>query len=157
MEDAIRQSESFNAAGLGLVAASDSTPLWTVGKNATAGQKQKWEATCQRLVRYIQQSGGPYIAGPDVSLADLVLWPFMERVLLCAREFSGYNATLGSPELGDWVESMHSRESVQWAAADQRAFVRVLCDQSNLGWFDFVHSGAVDLHSQLGPALKTAR
>jgi glutathione S-transferase len=146
---ALGQSESFIAAGLSLVAASGGTRLWAVGNEATAGRKQAWEASCRPFIQHLRQSGGPYIAGRDVSLADLAIWPFMERFLVCARVFSKYDATLGSTELRLWVKSMQSRKSVQWAAADQSAFVRVLHDQASLDWFDYVHCGARDLHPQL--------
>ena len=65
--------------------------------------------------------GGPFLMGPELSLADLVLYPFAERFELAMREFQGcelrdMGGGDGGGEMGRWLAAMAARESAAGAS-----------------------------------------
>lgn len=148
-EQAMRLCDQVVSKGMHLVSAKGARH-WGIGTNATPHQKEAFQACCRQWAQLIDQSGGPYVAGQDVSIPDLVLWPFMERFILCAELFSDHDVAQ-LPQIRQWVDAMQQRESVRFAAADLQAHRAVLQRERCLDWFDFVASGPTQLHPQLQP------
>ena len=143
----MQQCSKFVNAGMSLVSAQGGRH-WGIGTKATDAQKQSFQNCCQHWADLIDQSGGPFVAGRDITLPDLILWPFMERFMLCARVFSSYDVAQ-LPQIAAWVDAMQGRDSVQFAAADNAAHEGVLQRERCLDWFDFVTSGPSQLHPHL--------
>lgn len=94
--------------------------------------------------------GGPYLMGPEVSLADLVLYPFVERFELAAREFRGCElsemgrggdpGTSGDTRnvFGGWMAAMAARESVAaLRPKDEAALLASWRRTMRLDYFDY--------------------
>lgn len=145
---AMQRNKAFVSACLDLASAQGSRS-WGVGTNATDQQIAAFEAQCEDLAGIIRDSGGPFLAGREVSLPDVVMWPFMERAIVCAEVFSGYDATGCSPKIAQWVSAMQKRQSVQFAAPELDAHIAVLKRERSLDWFDWTSSGVADLHPHL--------
>ena len=142
-------SGSFESAGMDLVSAKGGRH-WGIGTNATVAQRQRFEKQCSQLSQLLQQSGGPYFGGREVTLADIVFWPFMERFELCAKLFSDYDiADSCGDDIARWMEAMQSRPAVQCAAPEREAHAAVLQRERCLDWFDFKPCQPHELHPHL--------
>lgn len=148
---AFEEGRHFKSACLDLISGPGAR-CWGVGSNATPQQISAFEAACGDVSKHVRAAGGPFLAGATVSIADFQLWPFMERVLICAKEFSGYDAASATPEMEAWVAAMQVLPAVQMAQADKKAFLAVLHQHSSLDWFDYVPCGVYELHPHLLPA-----
>lgn len=145
----ITDCDNFIQAGLSLVAANQGTRSWGVGRNATQARIQQYERACARLSDSIERCKGPYLAGEHLTLADIAYWPFMERFLACAKEFSEYDASAGLPAVQRWIEVMQQREAVQKTAPNAGSFLQAMREHECLDWFDYVTSPAMELHGHL--------
>lgn len=148
----IAECDDFVAAGLALVAADQQTRSWGVGQNATKSRIKQYERACTRLSESIDRGGGRYLAGPDMTLADVAYWPFMERFLSCAKEFSDYDASAGLESVQRWIGTMQQRDAVVLAAPDAAAFIQAMHKHACLDWFDYSTSAAMELHAHLKDA-----
>lgn len=79
-------------------------------------------------------SGGPFIAGSTVSLADLAVWPFVHRIEMCAREFSGIDIR---GAVAAWMAAMEALPSSRVAMPESAAMLRAIREHRSLDFFDY--------------------
>ncbi len=63
---------------------------WGIGSGASPSQLNKFETALEPLSAALAAGGGPFLTGQDLSAADVVLYPFVERFDLALRLFHGY-------------------------------------------------------------------
>ena len=91
--------------GLDVVAGTTSYS-WGIGSGATPSQLSRFEDSLRPLAAALQESGGPFLAGPELSAADVVIYPFVERFDLALRLFHGYNlAVFDGGSISRWMVS----------------------------------------------------
>lgn len=84
------------------------------------------------------------MAGSNVTLADLVLLPFMERFDMCMREFRNdfdLRCEGGCGDItpvGKWLELMEKRPAAKKAAADPAKLLAAFKRYRSLDFFDYV-------------------
>ncbi|KAL3135361.1 hypothetical protein ABBQ32_007549 [Trebouxia sp. C0010 RCD-2024] len=122
----IQQRPGFVSAGMDLLAGATGRH-WQIG---TKQSQQQWEAFEQHLTVFqdaIKRSGGPYLMGSEVSLADLLYFPFMERFALSMPEFTGFDPCDACDGImSDWLEAMGHLTCCQLASADDKLFQQAL-------------------------------
>ncbi|KAK9800262.1 hypothetical protein WJX73_009562 [Symbiochloris irregularis] len=123
---------------------------WAVGRSHTKPQRRAFEAQLQALEGPLQQSGGPFLAGAAVSLADFILWPFLERCKMILPEFQGYKVEDHAGQaVVAWMTAMQELHSVKMAAPDERAFLSAVRTHMRLDFFDFHSYDAASTHPHL--------
>jgi hypothetical protein len=106
-------SSSLPAAGrAGLDAVAGTTARsWGVGAAASRAQLARLEAAAAPLADSLERHGGPFLAGPCLSAADVVAYPFLERFALALRLFQGYDlGALCGGALARWMVRACVRE-----------------------------------------------
>jgi glutathione S-transferase len=104
---------------------------------------------CEEMSRIINVSKGPYLAGPDVSLADVMIWPFIERAVMCAELFGPGNNAVEMEPVSEWIAYMQQREAVKLAQPDARCMGAALRKTMRLDWFDYETTSISDTHPHL--------
>lgn len=122
---------------------------WGIGSGASQAQRQAFEAALRPLHNSLQRHGGPFLAGQQPSLADVVYYPFAKRFDLGARRFSGYDmhAALGG-SVGGWLEAMGRRESARITTADDALLLAAYEEHKCLDFFDYTTYDVFQLHPQ---------
>ncbi|KAI8476296.1 MAG: hypothetical protein J3K34DRAFT_455842, partial [Monoraphidium minutum] len=85
-----RAAPDIVAAGLDAVGGATSH-AWGIGSGAAPSQLSRLEAALAPLTGALASGGGPFLAGPELSAADAVIYPFLERFDLALRLFHGYD------------------------------------------------------------------
>ena len=108
---------------------------WGFSRGPPGERQASRMASEVELVRAVIAANGrgPYLMGADITLADLVLYPFAERFELAMREFQGYE--LGDMAAGGaggrddenlfagWLRAMAERESCKSLRPDDDALL----------------------------------
>ena len=128
---------SFISAGLQFVGGG-----WGFRRGAPGPrQVDRMAVECERIERIIEinGSGGPYLMGSEVTLADLALWPFAERYELAMREFQGVELREMGPtgSLSRWIDAMRSRPSVVGLRPDDNKLLASWRRTMRLDYFDY--------------------
>lgn len=77
---------------------------WGIGSGATPPQLRRFEASLAPLAAALAASGGPFLAGGQLSAADAVLYPFVERFALALSLFHGYDlAAFDGGSVAAWL------------------------------------------------------
>ncbi|KAK9800261.1 hypothetical protein WJX73_009562 [Symbiochloris irregularis] len=148
VHDTISSSSSFASACVAIIGGSSGS--WAVGRSHTKPQRRAFEAQLQALEGPLQQSGGPFLAGAAVSLADFILWPFLERCKMILPEFQGYKVEDHAGQaVVAWMTAMQELHSVKMAAPDERAFLSAVRTHMRLDFFDFHSYDAASTHPHL--------
>ncbi|KAA6423953.1 MAG: hypothetical protein FRX49_05912 [Trebouxia sp. A1-2] len=139
----------FADAGLDLLAGCTGRS-WGI---STGQSRAQWEAFEQQLQRFqagVDQRGGPFLMGSEVSLADLIYMPFMERFAVAMPAFTPYDpCDACDGRIGEWLVAMRQLECCQMAAPDQKLFLQALKQERSLDFFDFTTYKAHQLHPHL--------
>lgn len=149
MDACIRESEAAIEAGLALVAGSTGR-YWGIGAGQTAAQRAALQQRLRPLGEALQASGGPYLLGKDVTLADLAVFPFLRRYDLIMRSvLQGCDAAavLG-PQVGGWLQAMGAREACGVTAAADALLLSAYRKHRCLDFFDYDSYGVFDCHPQ---------
>ncbi|KAK9855133.1 hypothetical protein WJX84_007344 [Apatococcus fuscideae] len=148
-ESLLRSKDSVISAGLSLASGSDSRS-WGIGSRPTGAQRKGFESSLQVLAASLQQHGGPFLLGKQLTLADLSLLPFMERFDLVMREFLGMRLeTMHSGSIQTWLEGMQERPSCRTASADNSLLLEAYRTHHSLDFFDYQTYHAASCHPQL--------
>ena len=121
--------------------------------NPGARQTDRMTSEVQLLEAIIEDNGGgPYLMGPEISLADIVLYPFAERFELAMREFQkielaemssggggrgGRGGRGGGEVFAQWLRSMAERESCKCLRPDDDALLVSWRRTMRLDYFDY--------------------
>ncbi|BDA48804.1 probable protein IN2-1 homolog B [Coccomyxa sp. Obi] len=148
MSALVSSSSTINSAGLSLLAGR-SGRSWGIGEGQSEAQRRSFEAQLRRLDGVLSKFGGPFLFGERVSLADLIIFPFMERFAL-AKEFTGYDVhdALGG-SIGAWLSSMAERPSCKMASANSTLLLEAFRKHRSLDFFDYTTYMATELHPHL--------
>lgn len=150
MDACIRQSEAAIEAGLALVAGQTGR-YWGIGAGQTAAQRAALRQRLRPLAEALQASGGPYLCGSEVTLADLAVFPFLRRYDLVMRSvLQGCDAAavLG-PEVGTWLwAAMGARAACGVCSADEPLLLSAYRRHQCLDFFDYDSYGVFDCHPQ---------
>lgn len=145
----IAGSSAFASAGLAMVGGR-SGGSWSIGQEHTSAQRKAFEKELHKVENAFQKFGGPFLTGSSVSLADLVVWPFMERFLLALQHIQGYRVQEHtSQQLHLWIEAMKARPSSQFASPDEASLLSAFRKHMRLDFFDFHTYDAASLHPHL--------
>ncbi|KAK9867166.1 hypothetical protein WJX84_010666 [Apatococcus fuscideae] len=148
-EALLRAKDSIVSSGLSLASGSDSRS-WGIGSRPTGAQRKAFESSLQALSTSLEQHGGPFLLGPQLTLADLVLLPFMERFDLVTREFLGMRLeTMHGGRVQAWLEGLRQRPSCRTASADRRLLLEAYREHRSLDFFDYQTYSAAACHPQL--------
>ena len=127
----------------GLRAVAGGDRLWGIGPNPNPAALGRELGALEEI---LAKSGGPYLCGPDVTLADLATYPFVERFEV-ALGIGGHSVRdLGSPLVWQWMQDMQARDSCRWAAADPTLLGEAYKKHGCLDFFDYTSYGVWDLH-----------
>lgn len=151
-EQAISLSSAIGSTCLEIISA-DNHAAWSVGQNASQAQIDAFVSACEDLAQVAQRSGGPFLAGTDPGLADIMSWPFIHRALFCAKTFSGFDALATGSGLGDhakaWIIAMQARAAAELTLADHDLLQQALQSTGRLDWFDYQTAAVDRLHPHL--------
>ena len=118
----------------GLRAVAGGDRLWGIGPNPNPAALGRELGALEEI---LAKSGGPYLCGPDVTLADLATYPFVERFEV-ALGIGGHSVRdLGSPLVWQWMQDMQARDSCRWAAADPTLLGEAYKKHGCLDFFDY--------------------
>lgn len=144
MERLICAGDNVVNAGLNLVAGCGRS--WGIARGQSAAQWRRFEEVCAELEAALRQHGGPYLLGQQLTLADLLVFPFLRRFHLALQSIG--SAPLAGP-LVTWIEAVASRPAAHLAAGDATKWLAALSRHESLDWFDYEHVGVADLHPAL--------
>ncbi|GAB4819386.1 hypothetical protein N2152v2_006432 [Parachlorella kessleri] len=140
--------DSCVSAGLNLLAGR-SGRYWGIGSGQSASQRAAFEAQLSNLQAALQRHGGPFLAGPHPTLADIAYYPFIRRFGVGMERFAGYDVTtvLGG-SVGRWLDAMGHRESCRVSSADDVLLLQAYERHRCLDFFDYDSYEVFDLHPQ---------
>mmetsp|Transcript_5639 Transcript_5639/g.15786 ORF Transcript_5639/g.15786 Transcript_5639/m.15786 type:complete len:131 (+) Transcript_5639:35-427(+) len=118
---------------------------WGIGSGVTEQQLRSYHAVLRPLEGALEEHGGPFLIGPNVTQANVILFPFMERFDLIASKIYGRDAAAvtGQP-IQAWLRAMKQRPSVSKASADPSLLLKAYQKHKCLDFFDFTTYGAAD-------------
>lgn len=156
-EEAIRLSSVISSSSLDVISASNAS-AWTVGRDASEAQVERFTSACEDLCTIIETSGGPFLLGSHPGVADIMSWPFVHRALCCMKKFSSHDAMAEFEESGlcghasAWIKAMQSCSSVNIALPKDDLLLEALKSSGRLDWFDYQTVGVNELHPHLRDA-----
>lgn len=99
------------------------------------------------IVEALRDSGGPFLLGKQITIADLILMPFIERFDIIGRNFHNFDTRAAHQgTVGAWLEIMEARPSCRSAAADPEELLKAFKQHMSLDFFDYSTYGATALH-----------
>ncbi|GMH40021.1 hypothetical protein BSKO_07925 [Bryopsis sp. KO-2023] len=148
-ENIIRQAGPVSHAGLGLLGGSTSH-MWGVGSSPTDAQISAFESSLNVIEEGFDRFGGPYLVGNKVTLADISIFPFIERFALAFPEFSGYDPReCCNGKLGAWLDTMQNQKASQVTMANRDLLLDALRSHKSLDFFDYVTYPISRLHPHI--------
>ena len=147
-EALIASSSSIVSRGLSCVAGT-SGRSWGIGSQGPSSrQLDDFRESLAILERSLvdKGNGGPYLSGEDVSLADLVLYPFLSRFDVALDSIGAVTVTELNAAVAQWMAAMGTRPSCVWADADRSLLTEAYRKHECLDFFDYVTYGEWDLH-----------
>ncbi|CAI5952337.1 unnamed protein product [Closterium sp. NIES-64] len=147
MDRLVSKADSIIHAGLAMVAGSER--LWAIdtkrgsrgGGNARV--QGEWIKALDSLQEAVRQSQGPFLTGADLSLADVVLFPFLARFQLVAEGIRGEPFSPDHPLVTQWMAAMWQQPSARRTFPDRDRFLLALKQYASLDYFDF-HSTSLE-------------
>ena len=125
------------------------TRSWGIGSQGPSSrQLDDFRESLAILERSLVDGGnaGPYLSGKDVSLADLVLYPFLSRFDMALDSIGAVTVTELNAAVAQWMAAMGTRPSCVWADADRSLLTEAYRKHECLDFFDYVTYGEWDLH-----------
>jgi len=106
MESLISAASGIVSSGLDMASGRDGR-FWGIGTHASASQLKRYESALGQMQQALTKSGGPFLLGAQVTIADLVLMPFIERFDIIGRNFHGVDATeICGGAISSWLVSI---------------------------------------------------
>jgi glutathione S-transferase len=83
----------------------------------------------------LDKSGGPYLLGSQFTLADLHIFPFIQRLIVSLRHWKGYELPKDKfPKLLGWFSSCQARESVKMSSMTDEKIIQVYQKFMDVGY-----------------------
>jgi glutathione S-transferase len=74
----------------------------------------------------LSESGGPYLTGNEFSIADIHLFPFIQRMVVTLKHWKGYTLPTDKfPNTINWFESCSGRQSVKLSSMSEEKIIHV--------------------------------
>jgi glutathione S-transferase len=129
-----------------LLGAGSTGRHWGIGSGQTAAQREGFEAHLRGLSASLQRHGGPFLLGTHLTLADVMVYPFLYRFSV-AKKFSGYDigAVLGG-RIGEWLAALEARPAFRTTSADSRLLLEAFTAHQSLDFFDYETYTCFQLH-----------
>lgn len=144
----INTVESFVAAGLDLMAGTTARS-WGIGKKQTSLQRSAFESQLALLQNCLDYHGGPFLVGQQISLADLVYYPFARRFEIGLKNFCDYDiGTALDKSIRPWLSAMRSRQSCTVTCANDELLLQAYGKHMCLDFFDYMAFSVFQLHPQ---------
>jgi len=133
---------------------------WTVPRTPSRGKtvaRTRFERDLDALDRMLEAAGGPYLLGDALSAADVLVWPFAERIELGCRALLDLRMAddddgEGSPSkwraVAAWCAAMASRDSVRDLAAPERPLLDAWQRTGRLDFFDYETASVATLREE---------
>ncbi|CAI5466459.1 unnamed protein product [Closterium sp. Yama58-4] len=147
MERLLGKADSIIHAGLAMVAGSER--LWAINTKrgsrggGNARVQGEWRKALDSLEEAVRQSQGPFLMGADLSLADVVLFPFLARFQLVTEGIRGELFAPDHPLVTQWMAAMWQQPSARRTFPDRDRFLLALKQYASLDYFDF-HSASLE-------------
>lgn len=128
------------------VAAAGRGRHWGIGRGQSEAQKAALGAQLDSLAAAVQKHGGPFLLGPDITLADILVYPFIQRFAV-ASPLTGYDVGgAAGGAVGRWLAAINERPSAAATAADPALLLEAFKRHSSLDFFDYDSYTAFQLH-----------
>lgn len=125
------------SAGLQAVKGKDGR-YWGIGTKFDERDIESLERNLAPLLDQLQELGGPYLLGQQLTLADLAYLPFIERFAVAMDQFMGYSLRmLGNGRLGEWMDSCQTRHSLQGTWTNPVKLRKAYQKYMSLDFFDY--------------------
>jgi glutathione S-transferase len=147
MNAIISAGSALSEAGISFLAGKNGR-YWGIGSGQTAKQREEFESALKKaIVDPIKQSnGGPFLMGEQLTIADIVVYPFVKRFQVACRAFcNGYDVS-SVLMAGKWLDAMKQRSAVQITTADDILLLQAYRKHSSLDFFDYDSYNATELH-----------
>lgn len=88
--------------------------------------RNEMEDALQFYEKILFDNDGPYFLGENFSIADLHLYPFIQRMTVTLKHWKGYELPAEKfPNLFKWFESCSERESVKMSSMSEDKIIEV--------------------------------
>jgi glutathione S-transferase len=144
LDAAVKEGDALIGAGLDLL--SGRGRAWAIGSGQTQQQRAAFAAAAAAISRRLQASGGPFLLGDELSVPDVLPWPFLRRFSPAAPEFCGVHVQ-GAP--AGWLGAMRRRTSAALAAPNDELFLAALRRHRSFDFFDCESFKACECRPQL--------
>lgn len=137
-QEALEQVDSIVSAGLGVVAGNGRA--WGIGKQASPGQAASWERALTKLEGWLQ--AGPLLGGNATSLADVALFPFVQRFEAALVASRGVRAVDQDkfPRTARWLAAMEASDADNEVGVRTEVIAKAYSVHGSLDYFDYVSS-----------------
>lgn len=136
-EELLDNCDVVVSAGLQAVKGKDGR-YWGIGTKFDERDIEAFERNLAPLLEQLQEKGGPFLMGQQLTLADLAYLPFIERFTVVMDQFMGYSPRmLGGGKLGDWMDSCRERHSLQGTWTDPVKLRKAYQKYMSLDFFDY--------------------
>ncbi|GJP63207.1 hypothetical protein CLOP_g20271 [Closterium sp. NIES-67] len=147
MNSLMGKADSIIHAGLTMVAGSNR--MWAIDTNSirkgggNARAQAEWGRALDLVEEAVRQSQGPFLMGENLSLVDVVLFPFLARFQLVVEGIRGEIFAPDHPLVSQWLATMWQRPSARRTFPDKERFLLALKQYASLDYFDF-HSASLE-------------
>lgn len=149
MDKIISAGSVLSDAGLSILSGR-SGRYWGIGSDPSQSQKKSFEQALKKgILDPVEESGGPYLMGESVTLADIAVYPFVKRFAVACPEFSGYDVYKAlNGAVGKWLKAMEERPACRVSSADDGLLLKAYRKHRSLDFFDYDSYLCCDLHPQ---------
>ncbi|CAG9460816.1 unnamed protein product [Pedinophyceae sp. YPF-701] len=136
------------SAGFSLMAGSTGR-YWGIGSGQTSAHWESFVASLKPLADSLERHGGPFLVGAHPTVADILVYPFLERFDVAAQGMMGFDVRADDVHggaVGRWMDAMAARPSSGVASPDRALLLRAFERHKSLDFFDYEAYGEFDLH-----------
>ena len=147
MDKLISAGSALSDAGLSILA-GQSGRYWGIGNSPSSKQIESFEKALKTaIVDPVEASGGPYLMGENVTLADIAVYPFVKRFAVACPEFSGYDVYgILDGVVGKWLRAMEERPTCRISTANDELLLKAYRKHKSLDFFDYDSYTSCQLH-----------
>jgi len=136
----------------GLDACSGESRFWGIGSRVSQNQLDSLAKSIGNLfdARDKLDPDGEFLAGANITLADINLFPFITRFEAAMKQAYGIRIdTLDNGRLKGWISAMRDRPSCKVTESDPDLLKRQYAKHSSLDFFDYSTYTMFSLHPHL--------
>ena len=149
MDALIAAGSDLVSAGLSLVSGTTGR-YWGIGMRPNDQQRRNFELQLHKaIVQPLRTYGGPYLLGHSLTIADIIVYPFLSRFALAAKHFSNFNISQtadGGDLVDKWLKDMRARPSCEITTPNEQCLLSAFQEHMSLDFFDYHTYTACKLH-----------